>query len=39
MYSYKQFGNSIAVSINNHAEIVQAVAAFAKEHEIKAGTV
>ncbi len=39
MYKYKQFGNSFVVSISNHAEITRAVAAFAKEHNIKAGTV
>lgn len=39
MYIHKQFGNSFVVSIKNHTEITQAVAAFAKEHGIKAGTV
>lgn len=39
MYSYKQLGNSFIVSIKNHTEITQALAAFVKDQGIKAGSV
>lgn len=39
MYTYKQFGDTFIVSINNNTEITHAVTAFAEEHQIKAGIV
>lgn len=39
MYSYKQFGDTFFVSIENHQEIMEALETFCEEHKIKVGTI
>ncbi|MDN3620520.1 DNA-binding protein [Polaribacter undariae] len=39
LYTYKQFGNTYVVSIQNHSEITKAITAFVKKLDIKAGTI
>lgn len=39
MYAYKQFSNKYVVSLQNRQEISQAITAFCREQDIKAGTV
>ena len=39
MYSYKKIGNRYIVSIDNHAEIVNALNAFCKEKKIRSGSI
>ena len=39
MYKFRQFGDSYVVSIDNHQEIIQAIAAFCQEQGIKAGEI
>ena len=39
LYTYKQFGNTYVVSIQNHNEITNAITVFVKEQDIKAGTI